>query len=231
MVDRNDGYIPRPTYDGGTIKPTFTTLIGDPRGGGGVRDMPVALGSADEYNDKQTWWWAQANDGADGKEHWSHFDGWMVRVGVDLRTWNRREVNDWKGRDEIRKEGQWRITFNEKVVYGGYVNRDVLESLLTIRRTIQQLESLPIDWRQDDYVQQIEGRKVYYKTTPATLYHWMPDQGCVMVRALPGTKFPRSPYDIDRDPESPEHDYSEEYSTETKIELLSPDIWWYRDRG
>jgi hypothetical protein len=233
MADRNDGYGPRPTHEGGNIRPTFSTIVGNPSGPRAVRTMPVALGSADEYNDKQSWWWAQVDDGTgDHKEHWSRFDGWYVRVGVDLHTWNEREVNDWKGRDEIRKEGYWKITFNEQIVYGGYANRDVLESLLTIRRKIQELEALPIDWREDvDYRTLIEGRKIYYKTTPAELGYWMPDQGAVMAKALPGHTFPRSAYDIDASPDSLEHDYSSENATETKIDLLSPDIWWWRDRG
>lgn len=232
MADRTDGYVPRPTHEGGDIRPTFTTIIGDPNGPGGVRTMPVALGAADELNDKQSWWWAQADDGTDRKEHWSRFDGWFVRVGIDLRTWNSREVNDWKGRDEIRKEGYWHITFDEQIVYGGYVHHDPLETLITIRQKIKDLQALPIDWRKDvDYRTLIEGRKIYYKTTPAVLGHWMPDQGAVMANAIPGHTFPRSAYDIDNAVDSMEHDYSAESATEVKIDLLSSDIWWWRERG
>lgn len=230
MADRNDHYIPT-AHDGGPIEPTFNTLVGDPLRDKAPDVMPVALGSADHLNDKRFWWWAQVADGPD--EHWSRFDGWDVRIGLDLRTWNEREVNDWKGRDEIRKTGYWHLKFNEQVVHGGYVRGDPLETLIKIRQIVKDMQALPIDWRDEvaDYRTLIEGRKVYYKTTPATLGYWMPTQGAIMVTAIPGASFPRSPYDIDREPDSPEHDYSEEFKHEAKVDLLDRDIWWWRERG
>lgn len=232
--DRSNGYVPDPTYEGGTVSPTFTTIVGDPEGPHGTKTVGVALGAADHLNRVASWWWAQIDDGTDPDrpEHWSHWDGWNVRIGLNLRTWNRREVNEWKGRDEIRKEGYWTLTFNEQIVYGNYLHGDPLEALLSIRQIIKDLQALPIDWRTDvDYRTLIEGRRIYYKTTPATLGYWMPDQGCVMVKAIHGATFPRSAYDIDAAPDSIEHDYSEEQKEETKVHLLDPNIWWWRDRG
>lgn len=212
--DRNKGYVPDPTYEGGEVKPYYTTLVGNPW----CEDrepveMPVARGAADELNRTDIWEWARVPGDV---EHWSHFEGHNIRISVALRSWNEREVNDWKGRDEIRKTGVYEIAFNEAVVYGGMFG-DPLEVLLTMRTKIKSVLSLPIDWRRpgDDYRGLIEGRRVFYRDKPATLGYWMPEQGCVMVKPLD----PRDQLDVHYD------------EPEAKADLLSPHISWWRDEN
>lgn len=225
-TDRNDGYVPETPHYTTELRPSFYALVGNPYQDRHLTEIvPVALALPDELNrDSARWWWAQIDPGGpEDKEHWSHFRGHQIRVGVELRTWNERDVNDWKGRDEIIPAGYWLLTFNDEVVYGGHVGAEPLDTLLTIRRTAQRLLNLGgIDWRSGDYRQQIEGAHVYYKDTPAVLYHWMPEQGCVMVRCVDGT-FPPHAYDI-------EHNYSADSATEEKIDLLSDRLWWWRKR-
>lgn len=232
--DRNDGYVPTPRF--GDLNPHFNVLVGNPYNDRHITTIvPVAIAEPDELNRRSDFWeWAQVDPGsADGtKEHWSHFKGWDVRIGVDLRTWNYREVHDWKGIDEIRPVGEWKLYFNDQLVHGDSVGRDVGKCLLKINNTIEKLRSLWVDWRKEDYRSQIEGRRIYYRDQPAVLYHWMPDQGCVMAKAV-GCRFRSSAYDIDHQTgtkENPEHNYSEECEHEVKIELLSPDIWPWRER-
>lgn len=223
MTDRTNGYIPTPAY-GDTLKPRGNVLIGRPGGNYPVVSVPVASGLADELNRNPAWWdWAQVDPGsADGTpEHWSRFDGHHVLIGIELSTWNIRQVHDWKGRDEITKAGTWRLTFNGEVVYGGDV-RDPLAALAEIGRTIPALMGLVIRWDQPDYRGQIEGRKVYYRDQPATLGHWMPEQGCVMVEPA-GEPFRPVCYEVDSGS-------VDGYERSRKAHLLSPDIWWHRDR-
>lgn len=239
--ERTDGYVPTPFTDSG-LRPAWSVIVGNPSNDRQPATVvPVALGLADELNrDRRTWFWAQVEPGdAETPEHWSHFDGWDVIVGIDIQTWNSRRVHDWKGYDEIDKSGRWRVTFNGTVVTGDDSGRAPLDVMMRrIEREIANLRAIgPIDWRRPggEYRDQIEGRRVYYRDTPAVLDHWMPEQGCVMARAVEGgPDFPPRAYDVDErtgTDENPEHNYSDEWRREVKIHLTSDDIWWWRKRA
>lgn len=224
-MSRTHGYVPSPTYDGGEVRPHYAALLGNPyREDANTRHVPVALGAADELNRTSIWDWALVDQG-DGErpEHWSHFIGHAVRVGVTLRQWNEREVNDWKGRDEIRPTGGFEITFNDEVVYGDIAGRDALETLRRIERLIMKLRRLPFDWRQTPYSEQIVGRRVYYHDTPAVIDRWMADQGCIGLTPVGVPEFPPRAWKTDGDDEplSDENDW-------IKDTILSPHIWWHR---
>lgn len=232
--DRTDGYVPEPSY-GDELQPQFLATIGPPTGARAL--VPVALGKPDELNrDPTSWWWAQISPASAGKEHWSKFSGWDIRISVQLDTWNWRDVNDWKGQDEVRKAGSWLLSFNDQPVYGDTVYGDAFATLERIARTARDLLSdrVQIDWRKGDYLAQLIGRPIYYRDTPARIRFWMPDQGCVSIEAIEGgPDFPPMAYDVDRRTGTdinPEHDYSEEWARDVKVELLSPDIWWHRSR-
>lgn len=225
--DRCDGYVPEPlSYSSDGLKPTFSALIGRPGGHLPTAEVPVALAQADELNRDRSWWWAQVDPGAAGDrtEHWSQFSGWDVRVGVHLDTWNYRDVNDWKGHDEIRKAGEWLVTFNGAPVYGDSVGADVPETLGRISRVIRDLQSdkIPVDWRRQPYEPQLEGRPVYYRDVPARLGWWMPDQGAIMVQAVAEDFPPRVRH---RQP-----DRHRREPREMKVDIFDPHLWWYRSR-
>jgi|GEM_PF-6091083 len=212
--DRNNHYVPDGLSHGGR---NITTL------GTGDEPLPLRLGLADELNRERNWWWADTSgDGA----HWSRFDGHHHQVDIGYRTWNRREVNEWKGRDEIRKDGRWTIAINREQVWEGFCH-DVLEDLLTIRRTVQRLlDHDAINWNDGQRAaEQLLGRKVWYERTAAVVSSVsVLDQGCVMLKPEGVEAFPCLQSQLnDADPDLDEND-------ELKVELLSRSVWWWRER-
>lgn len=215
--DRNDNYVPTDLYLSGP--PHLTEVNGEP--------VQVALGKADELNrDQRDWWWADVS--GDGT-HWSRFNGHRVQVDVELHTENRREVNDWKGRDEIRAEGTWTISLARQQCWDGCVGTDFLSAFSRIPQLINQLlEHAAIDWTSTVSAEsQLVGRRIYYDRTPAyissaSVLH----QGCVMIRPVGMNLFPLDVCDMDRPEEA---DASER--DELKVSLLGDKIWWWRDRA
>jgi hypothetical protein len=217
--DRTDHYVP----DGLHLPAPWRAELG-------VRPdhrqlVPYTWGPADELNRDHhgSWEWVDVSPDADGS-HWSHFLGHREVIDVVLETWNRREVHEWKGRDEIRAEGEWRV-FADRVQIGeGYVRRDPLETLLIIRKYIADMSALKdtfggamFSWR--DAERGIVGRKVIYYSDPAIVRSLILDQGCCMLDADPGP-WGRRPW---RDEED-----DEPRTESAKVELLSPHIWWWR---
>lgn len=228
--DRSSGYVP----DGMPTGPTDNRVLVGPS------DRPLVLkhGLPDELNRDGTWWWAQTGgrqpdesvpaampDGAQA-EHWSHFMGHKVLVDVAYRPQNRREVNDWKGRDEIRPEGNWLIRFNRTQVWEGWCTLDFAADLRRIATTAERLLAHDaVDWMsQVPYSRQLEGRAVWYRSTAARVASVVLDQGCVMLRPEPPVeRFPPPQYALDR---LQEYDDSEE--DEVKVDLLDSNVWWWR---
>lgn len=212
--DRNDHYVPDHLSSGGRNITTLTT-----------RDepLPLRLALADELNRERHWWWADVS--GDGT-HWSQFDGHHHLVDITYNTWNRREVNAWKGRDEIRKDGRWTISINREQVWEGLC-RDALEDLLTIRRTVQRLlDHDAINWNDgQSAAEQLLGRKVWFERTAAVVSDTsVLDQGYVMLKPEGVDAFPCLQSQLDAtDPDLDEND-------EIKVDLLSRGVWWWRGR-
>lgn len=220
MTDRNNRYVPDGLLLGSQ---PHITEIAWPRDGKPVL-APVTLGLAGQYNREDHWMWADVS--GDGT-HWSRFDGHHVQVDIELHTANRREVNAWKGRDEIRAEGTWTLALARQQVWEGFLRRDPLDQLLEIRRVAQQLlEHDAIDWRSPTPVaEQLLGRRVYYQRTPAVVSSTsVLGQGCVMLRPVGVAEFPPAVSTLDRD-----ENYDDERD-QAKVDLLYPHIWWWRDK-
>lgn len=210
-----------------------------------ARTARLAMAMPDELNrDQGHWWWADLSaDGEDAGTHWSAFRGHRVQVDVELHTSNRREVNDWKGRDEIRPGGQWKIKLNRQQVYDGYIGTDVPA---TLRRIADKVETLIGDNTGGGcpgfdladpapFEEQLVGRRVYYRDTPAVVSSAsVLHQGCVMLKPVGVNAFPRRGYDLDREPDGTGHAEQDSYdpmeAREIKVEIDSPHIWWWRDR-
>lgn len=205
-----------------------------------AKTAQLAMASPDEFNrNRRNWWWADVS--GDGT-HWSQFDGHQVQVDVELHTSNRREVNDWKGRDEIQPGGEWLIKLNRQPVYGGYIGRDVPATLRAIERKVSALLDNSFEGGcsgldfQDSrpFAEQLTGRRIYYDRTPAVITSTVLDQGCIMIKPVGVSKFPRSAHDLDSEPDGTGHreqDLYDEYETrELKVHIDSPHVWWHRDR-
>lgn len=141
------------------------------------------------------------------------FDGHRILVRIELRTMNYLKTSFLSG-DEVRKGGEWRVWLNDHEVYSGFL-RDPFEALLTIRQKLHQLLDLPVAlWNGETP----EGRKVYYRQTPAIITRWLPDQGCVMLEVDGVDYFPPVPWHEDQ-----------EKDRTIKDDILTPNIWWWRE--
>ena len=206
-----------------------------------ARTARVVMAKPDELNrDHSHWWWADMSGEpfADGGPHWAVFRGHRVQVDIGLRTSNRREVNDWKGRDEIRAEGVWTISLNRQQVYEGSFGDDVFYALRKIETKLRALlDEYSVGLDHSDprpYAEQLQGRRVYYDKTPAVVSSTVLDQGCVILRPVGVPVFPRSVYELDAAPDGTGHDeqdlYDEGENRQVKVEIDSPLLHWERRR-
>lgn len=220
--DRTRNYVPDGLFPEGETK--NRVLVG-------AGDTPLVLkhGHADEANRAATWQWVDVS-GPDPEigAHWSMFRGHHVLVDVHYRQANRREVNDWKGRDEIRAEGEWQLFFNRTQVLDGYCTTNVLADLVQIAQSAQRLlDHEAVDWSSNvPYRDQLLGRKVWYREVPAIVVREVLSQGCVILKPDGADKFPPPVWSWDKD----EGTYDDCEDDEAKVELLSSQIWWWRDR-
>ncbi|MGA4875839.1 hypothetical protein [Streptomyces lydicamycinicus] len=218
--DRTDNYVPDGLYLTGR---TRLVEIAPPRDGQPVLARET-IGHADELNREDTWRWADVSGNG---THWSHFRGHHVQIDIELHTENRREANAWKGRDEIRAEGTWTLALARQQVWEGPIRGNPLDQLLEIRRITEQLLGHEaIDWNDaTPATKQLRGRRVYYQRVPAVVTSTsVLDQGCVMLKPVAVAEFPPHVSCVDRE----EDDHWDR--DEVKVELLSSDIWWWRDK-
>lgn len=205
------------------------------------RRARLAMAHADEHNrDQGHWWWADMSGEpfADGRPHWSAFRGHRTQVDITLTTANRREVNTWKGRDEIRGGGEWKLLLNRQPVYGGHFGTDVFYALRQIEEKLRTLtgDMAPGLNHTDPrpYAEQLLGRRIYYDRTPAVIVGTVLSQGCVVVKPVGLAAFPRPVHDLDAEPDGTGHGeqdlYEEAEHREVKVEIDSPLIWWWRSR-
>ncbi|SDI40884.1 hypothetical protein SAMN05421505_14923 [Sinosporangium album] len=225
--DRNNGYVPEKLF---LSRRPHLAEIGfrkDPETGHKAPlKARVAHGLADELNRESHWQWADVfGDGT----HWSRFQGHRVQIDVTFRTENRREVNDWKGRDEIRAGGEWTLALNRQQCWEGFIHPDPLATLRTIPRIIEQLlDHSLIDWLDEKpAAEQLLGRRVYYEHTPAVVSSTsVLPEGCVMLKPVGAEFFPPAVYDLD---EGDDGDQGERRAY--KVDLLSPHVWWWRKKS
>ena len=225
--DRNNGYVPEKLRLKGLPQVAEVGFVRDEETGERtVRTARVAFGLPDELNREGHWWWADVS--GDGS-HWSHFNGHRVQVDVAFSTENRREVNEWKGRDEIRASGEWTLALNRQQCWEGFIGPDPLAQLRGIPRVIEKLlDHAAINWFDEKpAADQLLGRRVYYERTPAVVSSVSVfDQGCVMLKPVGVEFFPPSVSSLDED-EFPDDPYDRR---EIKTDLLDRNIWWWRRR-
>jgi len=153
------------------------------------------------------------------------FSGHRFLTKVVIEERNYIKQSDISG-DEIRKGGRVSLFINDNKVAEEFT-REWEYGLDIAKDLFRKIMNHPMDlWEDPEIVRQrIEGRKVYYDNTPAVLRHWMPEQACVMVDAVPGMTFPMPAYAIE---DSAEVEYEER--TSLKVEVFSERIWWHRNR-
>jgi hypothetical protein len=192
---------------------------------GQPKTVRVELAGADELNGGEAGsrFWADMSGDA---THWSQFGGHLMQVDVELHTYNERDVNHWKGRDEIRAGGEWTLLLNRQPIADGYFGEDVGAALRQVDRWIIELASHPaLDHRiATPYKEQLVGRKVWYERTPAVV-SMLTGDGCVMLRVVGAEHFPPAVWEVEQAAES---GIEPELDDEVKVELTSEKIWWWR---
>lgn len=192
---------------------------------GQPKTVRVELAGADELNGGEAGsrFWADMSGDA---THWSQFGGHLMQVDVELHTYNERDVNHWKGRDEIRAAGEWKLLLNRQPIADGYFGEDVGAALRQVDRWIIELASHPaLDHRiATPYKEQLVGRKVWYERTPAVV-SMLTGDGCVMLRVVGAEYFPPTVWEVEQAAES---GIEPELDDEVKVELTSEKIWWWR---
>jgi len=188
----------------------------------------IAFGLKDELNrDSATQFWVDYSDTVEDGAHWSSFNGHHICVDVDIRQYNEREVNDWKGRDEVRGRTYAKILFNKEPVYeiswgtiaGILVKLQVvIPELLNLPALTEYLRSKTL---KNEEGESLIGRKVYYREHPGVITRFLGDQGCVIIEADPWP-WP-TPVWAAGDEDIYEND------DDIKDDILSPHIWWFRD--
>lgn len=222
--DRCKAYVPEGLYNG---EGRLVEIGRGPWNGDGF-DPPelgeMKHGLADELNREQHWKWVKVSRPGE-PEHWSHFEGHVVQVDIELHTHNSRTVNDWKGRDEVRGRTEWSISLNRRKVYSGEWGSDVLETLLIIRETLKKLLDHPVlrGWTAED-IDGLVGRRVIYHSTPAVIAREsLEHQGRIVLEPDGADAFPPPPWSGDDELDDP-------YERRTVVTtILDPAIWWWRE--
>lgn len=238
MSDRNDHYVPeKRNHRAGVLEPLtvedatrFAIVTEGMAGGGRMRTKrAVALALADELNrDDKLWWWVDYSDTTeDGEPHWSHFDGYQIVVDVDIRQVNEREVNSWKGRDEVRGRTYAKVFFNNEPVWevGRGDIQGVLQNLQSDIPKLLELEPLKTHLEHPDPEREAQfgliGRKIYYHSHPGIITSFIGEQGCIIIESEDGP-WPTPVWALENG------DIEYERNEPAKDSILSPHIWWWR---
>lgn len=150
--------------------------------------------------------------------HIEDFSGHMAPVRIELEEYNYMKESNLSG-DEIRKGGEAKIYISNVQVYSLFF-REISKALNQVHELLPKLFEHAVQlWRPEE-VKRWEGRKIYYRETPAIIERFILDQGAIIIRAESG-QFPVPCWDKD------EHHYERE--ADVKEDILSPHIWWWRD--
>lgn len=216
--------LPPVDHDGNEVKPyTKQSLaIGRPDSEQGETQLVSAWGHSGRYPTEEPHMWALNPDGAWMSAKGAH----RVMVDVEFRTWNRRDYHDWKGFDDLRAAGEWRLMLNRGCVATGGASHPLM-ALDQIRARAEWYLGIdsPINFAAGETFDTLIGRKVFYREHAGTITSTIPDQGCVTITAFDPRGFPPPVWAADDDMEA----YNE-YEDTAKVEVWSPHIWWWRKK-
>lgn len=147
------------------------------------------------------------------------FNGHRVRTRIEIEEENYLKESELSG-DDIRKGGSCRIYLNDFPVYG-FFHRDAQWALLRAHQVLAELYDLPVCLWDEAERGALIGRKVYYRSHPAVVTYYFPDQGCVVLSPIGGS-FPLAPYAIE--------DGDDADDETVKVDVLDKGIWWWRKK-
>jgi hypothetical protein len=146
------------------------------------------------------------------------FDGHRTLISIRLEALNYLKQSELSG-DEIRSGGSGTIQADGVQVFEFFF-RDVQWALLKAHSLIGQLSEHSSGWLIKSEREKLIGRPIFYRERDAIIENLIVDEGCLMVRREDGAPFPEPIYSTPDDHCAPE--------TLVKVEVLDPNIWWFR---
>jgi hypothetical protein len=150
------------------------------------------------------------------------------RVLYDIKVESKNYIKHSYGTSEIRKSVYTSIIADGEQIYE-FNHRDPLEALLRARELLLQLMEHPSEVVTKDGRARLVGRKIYYREIPAVITRVILDQGEIIVEPKQGFTFPPPVYAYEYEDE---HDFDEddEEDLSVKVDILTPNIWWFREK-
>lgn len=148
--------------------------------------------------------------------HWEvdgvQFDGHNVLWGFSYKPSTYLKESELSG-EEWRKGGSIKFFRNDIQVFEEFC-REPERAAIRILELLGKLQD--IDW------DSLEGRKIYWRETPAVVERVILEQGCMIVKVDGAERFPERIW-ADEDWQKLED------PTSVKIDVLDPHIWWFRN--
>lgn len=143
----------------------------------------------------------------------TEFDGHHTLWGFEYFPTTYLKSSGLSG-DEYRKGGEIRYFKDRKQCYSEFC-REPERAIRLIMETLPKLRDL--DW---DKIK--VGYKLYWENQPAVISMVLEEQGCIVIKADGIEHFAERPW-VKEDHEKFEN------SSEVKIEIIDPKIWWWRN--
>ena len=146
------------------------------------------------------------------------FNGHRILVDMQFKSRNYLKESELSG-NEYRKGGSCEIIADGDVIYE-FFYRDIQWALIKAHGLIGEISEHPSGWINKDEREKLVGRSVYYRGTAAIIERLIVDQGCMILKPEGMDYFPQPPWRDD--------DYDDEPDITVKVEVLDPNIWWWR---
>lgn len=145
------------------------------------------------------------------------FDGFSCRWGFKIQQ-NNYIKNKW-GETSVECNCICTIYRNDEE-FMSFGTRDYEYAAAKAQVIITKLQEHPIYYASKKYIEEIEGRKIYYRNQKAIIERYIKGQNCAII------SFESGKYE---QPEYLKEEWPEDIEKEIKEDLLSKHIWWFRD--
>ena len=159
---------------------------------------------------------------ADGSNEAYGFNGHRFNYEVTVKTYNYLKQSELSG-SEIRKGGEGIIKADGEQIYE-FFTRDIEGGLQHASNIISKLSDSPSNWVIKEERDKLVGKKIYYREYPAIIESLIVDQGCLIIVPAYGS-FPTPVYALEN-----EDSINPDNKDRVKVEVISPHIWWFRNK-
>lgn len=148
------------------------------------------------------------------------FSGHRWPVSIEIEEYNYLKSSGLSGND-ISRGCQARVKIDGKHVYTLNQTRDHVVALTRLPEIVDKLMEHPVRlWKEEDLATLV-GRTVFYRDQPAIVERWDVEEGVLLVSESGG--FRPAPWSSDS------ADKADESASRVYCDVLSPNIYWWRD--